>query len=92
MLLKVIGIYSKTCVKRPLSESPKIDFQDQLPLKWGSILQYIRPSLCFVYFWVAVLHKFYSTLRHGHKRLVELYLRALEIPSTIPVCIINTFK
>ena len=48
--------YSKTCVKRPLSKRPKIDFQDKLSLNAGqsiaecskrSILQYVRPSLSY---------------------------------------------
>ena len=30
-----IFIYSKTCVKRPLSKRPKIGFQDQLSLNAG---------------------------------------------------------
>ena len=32
--------YSKTCLKRPLSERPKIGFQDQLPL--NAVLRYYR--------------------------------------------------
>ena len=49
-------IYSKTCVKRPLSKRPKIGFQDQFLLNAGqkycrmlqeSILQYFRPSLSY---------------------------------------------
>ena len=47
--------YSKTCVKRPLSNRPKIGFKDQLLLNAGqkycrmlqSILQYFRPSLSY---------------------------------------------
>ena len=43
--------YSKTCVKTPLSKSPKIGFQDQLSLNAGQkyciILQYFRPSLSY---------------------------------------------
>ena len=31
----VINVYSKTCVKRPLSKRQKIDFQDQLSLNAG---------------------------------------------------------
>ena len=33
----IIGceMYSKTCLKRPLSKRPKIGFQDQLPLNAG---------------------------------------------------------
>ena len=31
----VIGAYSKTCVKLPLSKRPKIGFQDQLSLNAG---------------------------------------------------------
>ena len=30
-----IAMYSKTCVKRPLSQRPKIGFQDQLSLNAG---------------------------------------------------------
>ena len=30
-----IHVYSKTCVKRPLSKRPKISFQDRLSLKAG---------------------------------------------------------
>ena len=49
-------IYSKTCVKRPLSKRQKIGFPDQLSLNAGqsiakcskgSILQYFRPSLSY---------------------------------------------
>ena len=29
-------VYSKTCIKRPLSNRPKIDFQDQLSLNVGT--------------------------------------------------------
>ena len=29
------GVYSKTCVKQPLSKRPKISFQDQLSLNAG---------------------------------------------------------
>ena len=53
-------LYSKTCVKQPLSKRPQTGFQDQLPLNAGqkycrmlqgehsaSILQYFRPSLSY---------------------------------------------
>ena len=48
--------YSKTCVKQPLSERPKIGFYDQLSLNagqrycrmlQGEILQYFRPSTSY---------------------------------------------
>ena len=47
-----MSLYSKTCVKRPLSKRLQIGFQDQLSLNAGqkvkgSILQYIRPSLSY---------------------------------------------
>ena len=51
-----IIIYSKACVKRPLSKRYKIGFQMQLSLNAGqkycrmlqeSILQYFRPSLSY---------------------------------------------
>ena len=51
----LVGNY-KTCVKRVLSRTPKIVFQDQLSLNAGqkyaecsngSILQYFRPSLSY---------------------------------------------
>ena len=32
---KVSNLNSKTCVKRPLSKRPKIDFEDQLSLNAG---------------------------------------------------------
>ena len=50
------SIYSKTCVKRPLSKRPKHCFQDRLSLNVGKkycrmlqkkILQYFRPSLSY---------------------------------------------
>ena len=34
-ILKIKTRYSKTCVKQPLSERPKIGFQDQLSLNAG---------------------------------------------------------
>ena len=44
-------IYSKSCVKRPLSKRPKIGFQDRLSLNVGQkycrMLQYFRPSLSY---------------------------------------------
>ena len=49
-------IYSKTCVKWPLSKRPQIGFQDQLSLNagqkycrmlQGGILQYFRPALSY---------------------------------------------
>ena len=52
----LIVLYSKTCVKRPLSKRPIIGFQDQIRLMQvksiaecskGSILQYFRPSLSY---------------------------------------------
>ena len=51
---KSITTYSKTCVKRPLSERPQIGFQDQLMQvksiaecsPW-SILQYFQPTLSY---------------------------------------------
>ena len=45
-----IYINSQTCVKRPLSKTPKIGFQDQLSLNVGQkycILQYCRTSLSY---------------------------------------------
>ena len=48
--------YSKTCVKRPLSKRPKLDFKTNYRLMQvksiaecskGSILQYFRPSLSY---------------------------------------------
>ena len=32
---RVVAVYSKTCVKQPLSKRPKIGFQDQLSLNAG---------------------------------------------------------
>ena len=72
-------LYSKTCVKRPLSKRQKIGFQDQLLLnegrKYCRMLQgehsailstFIKLpfvfKICFVYFWVAILHRFYCIL------------------------------
>ena len=45
-------LYSKTCVKRPLSKSTKIGFQDQFSLKQVKsiaecFLQYFRPSVSY---------------------------------------------
>ena len=54
-------MYSKTCVKRPLSKRLKIGFQDQLPLNaggggggGGGILQYFRPSLIIKIFVLSI--------------------------------------
>ena len=71
---QTICIYSKTCVKRPLSKRPQLDFQYQLLLNAGQkycrMLQgeHFWPSLSyhlslsyFVYFWEAVLHRFHCT-------------------------------
>ena len=57
---KVSMLYSKTCVKRPLSKWLKIGFQDQLTLNGGqksSLGYHLSLRSLFVYFWVAVLHK-----------------------------------
>ena len=61
------GICSKTCVKRPLSKRPKIVFQDYHLMQgehFAILLTFIKLSfvlenLCFVYFCVALLHRFY---------------------------------
>ena len=76
-LCTIWWMYSKTCVKQPLSKRPKIGFQDQLLLNVGQkycrmlqrehsaiSLTFIELPLVikiffFVYFWVAILHKFY---------------------------------
>ena len=65
----VIFWYSKTCVKRPLSQRPKIGFQDQLSLYAGQKycrilstfikLPFVIKIFVFFYFWVAFLHSFY---------------------------------
>ena len=43
--------YSKTCLRRPLKKETKVGFQYRLSLnagqKYGSILQYFRPSLSY---------------------------------------------
>ena len=53
---RLLGIYSKACVKQPLSKWPKNGFQDQLSLNAGwkycrmlpwSILQYFWPALSY---------------------------------------------
>ena len=69
--------YSKTCLKWPLKRRQKIGFQDRLSLNAGQkycrmLMQYFPPSLsnhfvflkdlCFVYFWEAILDRFYSTM------------------------------
>ena len=78
--------YSKTCVKWPLSKRPKISLTNYRLMQVKciaecskrSILQYFRPSISyllllssfFVYFWVAVLHRFYCT-EHLHPWIVQ---------------------
>ena len=56
-----MNAYSKTCVKRSLSEIPKIGFHDQLSLNAGQnnckmlqwvILQYFRSSLSYQKYFV----------------------------------------
>ena len=44
-LVKAEAMYSKTCVKQPLSKRPKFDFQDQLSLNAGQ--KYCRILQCF---------------------------------------------
>ena len=77
MRYKVTVLYSKTCVKRPLSKRPQIGFAwpelslyaDQKYYKVNSAILstfiklpfVIKIFNCFVYFWVAVLHRFYCT-------------------------------
>ena len=71
-------IYSKTFVKRPLSERPQIGFQDQLLLNAGqsiaecskgSILQYLRPSLSYH----MSLRPLFCLFLSGHFTQVLLY-------------------
>ena len=67
-------MYSKTCVKRPLSKRPKIGFHDQLLLNAGQKYRRMHSAILstfiklafvikifFVYFRVAVIHRFYGT-------------------------------
>ena len=94
-LCKRIKRYSKICVKRPLSKRPKIGFQDQSSLHagqkycrmLGSILQYFQPSLsyhlsyylCFVYFWVAVLHRFYCRPFRCHQKINLIFFTEVDL-------------
>ena len=60
------AVYIKTCVKRPLSKRPQIGFQNQLSLSAGQKYCRMLPfviKILFVYFWVAVLDRFYCTCR-----------------------------
>ena len=65
-----LSLCSKTCVKRPPSKRPKMFFQVQLWLNCRSKGAFCNTfdlhwatschlDLCFVYFWVAILHRFY---------------------------------
>ena len=90
-------VYSKTCVKRPLSKRPKIGIQDQLSLNAcskGSILQSFRPSLnyhlSFKIFVLSILEwPFYIGLTVYHRSakitllFVCLFDLILYVPSTI---------
>ena len=78
----IVCMYSKTCVKRPLSKRPKIGFQDQLSLnarqKYCRILQlltFITLLFCHYFFVlsnfefeVAVLHRFYCIFNRKGKQ------------------------
>ena len=72
--------YSKTCVKRQLSERPQIGFQDQLLLNAGQ--KYCRMLQGAVYFCVAVLHRFYCMLRE----LIFLSVNCNNHSSFLPNC------
>ena len=65
--------YSKTCVKQPLSQRPKISFQDQLSLNAGqmyyqaeglslclSVFPSFRPPIEVGILWVQLLLQFYT--------------------------------
>ena len=83
--------YSKTCVKWPLSKRPKIVFQDQLSLdagqKYCRMLQLstfiklpfvIRYLFC-VYFWVAILRRFYCIhVPESHEQAQMLLVSSLK--------------
>ena len=73
IFMQYVKDYSKNCVKPPLSKRQNIGFQDQSSINAGQ--KYCRIAfcntvdlhlaticyldLCFVYFGVAVLHRFY---------------------------------
>ena len=75
----VIWIYSKPCLKRPLSERPKLVFNTNYRLmevksiaecSKGSILQYFRPSLSYC----LSLRSLFCLFLNGCLRQVLLYI------------------
>ena len=89
-------IYSKICLKRPLTKKTKIGFEDQLLLDAGqnycrmlleSILQYFRPSLSY---YLSSLHLF-GLLLSGCSRQVLLYIFSTIVLNSCWLTIIVLF-
>ena len=74
------NIYSKTCVKQPLSKRQKIGFQDQLSLNAGQkycrmLLQYFLPSFSYH----LSLRSLFCLFLSGHFTRVLLYFSKVQL-------------
>ena len=94
LLLHMKFSYSKTCVKRPLSKIPLIDFQNQLTLnagqKYCSILHYFRSSLNYQLLLRSLFCLFLSD-RFTQVLLHIYYSKKIRI-SYKPVCVFISGK
>ena len=79
-------IYSKTCVKRPLSKWPKMVFKtDYHLMQVKSTAECFRPSLSyhlslrhlFCLLWVAILHRFYCYVMFPKLHVSALILKCI---------------
>ena len=76
--------YSKTCVKRPLSKRPKIDFQDQISLNVGQkycrMLQKEHSAILSTFIKLPfVIKTFVLSILSGRLTQVSLYIQICVI-------------
>ena len=83
ILLPIVGVYRKTCLKRPLKDIHNNGRLDKRALNeggmyWrmllsGSILQYFWPAICNNWSWKQVQQQFFVFFLSGLLRQVLLY-------------------
>ena len=76
-------MYSKTCVKQPLSKRPNIGFQDQLSLnagqKYCKMLQREHSAILLTFIKLPfVIKTFVFSISGGHFTQVELYQKTFK--------------
>ena len=90
--MSAIILYSKTCLKRPLSKRPKIGFQDQLSLNAGQkycrMLQGEHSAILLTFIMLPLVIKIFvlSIFEWPLKTGFTVVFLCLKIPDTAMMC------